>query len=235
VSSRFTFDAAAATDPQWSPDGRRIAYTSREKGPGDLYVKDASGTKDAEPLLVNAEEKYISDWSNDGRYILFTSRGEGNTGWNIWAMPADGDRKPIPIAKTPFAEMWATFSPDGTYIAYQSNESGRPEIYVHEFPEARNKWQVSTDGGVEPYWRRDGRELFYRAGARIMSVPVQAGATFVAGTAVPLLQTRFSTVLVRGRYRPTPDGQRFLVLGSLARGAEQPAAVVLNWPSALNR
>jgi dipeptidyl aminopeptidase/acylaminoacyl peptidase len=234
VSSRFTFDPAVELNPQWSPDGRRIVYTSKAKGAGDLYVKDASGTKEAEPLLVNADEKYVSDWSADGKYILFTSRGD-ESGWNIWAVPSDGERKPIPIVKTPFAELWATFSPDGKYIAYQSNESGRAEIYVREFPEARNKWQVSTEGGTEPYWRRDCRELFYRAGSRVMAVPVQAGATFIAGTPAPLFQTRFATATVRGRYRPAPDGQRFLVLSALAREAEQPAAVVINWTSALPR
>jgi hypothetical protein len=106
-------------------------------------------------------------------------------------------------------------------------------VYVHEFPEPHNKWQVSTDGGGEPFWSREGRELFYRAGLRLMSVPVQTGTTFTAGTPVPLFETRFSTVLVRGRYRPAPDGQRFLVLSPLTRDAEQPASVVLNWTSAL--
>ena len=235
VSSRFTFDAAVESVPQWSPDGRRIVYTSNVKGRGDLYVKDASGTRDAEILLVDAEEKYVSDWSADGRHILFMSLGDGASGWNIMAMPTDGEKKPIPIVRTRFAEMGATFSPDGKYIAYQSNESGRAEIYVHEFPEALNKWQVSTGGGLEPYWRRDGRELFYRSGSQLMAVPVQTGATFIAGTPAPLFETRFASATVRGRYRPTPDGQRFLVLGPLAREAEQPASVVLNWTSALPR
>lgn len=235
VSSRFTFDAAAELNPKWSPDGRRVVFTSRAKGAGDLYVKDAAGTKEAEPLLVNAEEKYVSDWSADGQYVLYTSRDGGNTDWNVWAVPTAGDRKPIPIAKTQFAELWGTLSPDGKYVAYQSNESGRQEIYVHEFPEARNKWQVSTAGGVEPYWRGDGKELFYRQDTKLIAVPVQAGATFSAGNPVTLFQTRFSNSTVRGRYRPSPDGNRFLVLASLARDTEQPASVVLNWASALRR
>ena len=235
VSSRFTFDAADENVAKWSPDGRRIVYTMKGKGPGDLYLKDASGTREAEPLLVSKDEKYVSDWSPDGRYILFTSRSEAAGGWDISALPLAGDRKPVNIVKTQFNEMWATFSPDGKYIAYQSNESGRNEIYVHEFPEAHNKFQVSTEGGNEPYWRGDGRELFYRSGSRVMSVPVQIGSTFTAGAPVPLLQTRFATSIVRGRYRPTPDGQRFLVLSPLSREAEQPAAVVLNWTSALAR
>lgn len=235
VSSRFTFDAAVELNPWWSPDGRRIVYTSKAKALGDLYVKEASGTRAAEPLVVNADEKYVSDWSADGRYILFTGRGEGNSGWNISAMLVDGERKPFTVVGTSFAEMWATFSPDGKYIAYQSNESGRPEIYVQEFPEALNKWQVSTEGGVEAFWRRDGRELYYRAGTRIVAVPVQTSGTFVVGTPAPLFETRFANTTVRARYRAAPDGQRFLVLAGLSRVAEQPAAVVLNWTSALAR
>ncbi len=234
VSSRFTFDATAEIAPQWSPDGRRIVYTSRAKGPGDLYAKDASGTREAEPLLVSSDEKYVSDWSRDGRHILYTSRGgPGETGWDTWALPLDGDRKPLAIGNTKFNEMWATLSPDAKYVAYQSNESGRPEIYVHEFPEARNKWQISTEGGTQPHWRGDGRELFYRAGTSLMAVPVQASATFSVGTPVRLFETRFAAVTVRGHYRAAPDGQRFLVLAPLARDTEQPAAVVLNWSAAL--
>ncbi len=233
VSSRFTFDATADVAPQWSPEGRRIVYTSRAKGAGDLYVKDAAGTREPEPLLVSADEKYVSDWSRDGRYILFTSRGQNDRSWDTLALPLDGDKKPIAVATTKFAELWATLSPDGTYVAYQSNESGRHEIYVHEFPEARNKWQVSTEGGTEPFWRGDGRELFYRAGTALMAVPVQAGAAFTIGTPVRLFQTRFAAVTARGHYRPTPDGQRFLVLAPLARETEQPAVVVLNWPGTL--
>jgi WD40 repeat protein len=233
VSSRFTFDAAADINPVWSPDGRRIVYTSRAKGAGDLVIKDASGTREAEPLLLSAEEKYVSDWSRDGRYILFTSRGQNERGWDTLALPMDGDKKPFAIGDTKFNEMWATLSPDGKYVAYQSNESGRQEIYVHEFPEARNKWQVSTEGGTQAFWRGDGRELFYRAGTGLMAVPVAAGSAFTVGTPVRLFETRFAAVTTRGHYRPTPDGQRFLVLSPLARETEQPAAVVLNWPATL--
>jgi Tol biopolymer transport system component len=177
----------------------------------------------------------VSDWSSDGKFVLFTSRGKGDGEWDIWAMPVGGDDKPLSIVRTRFSEMWATFSPDGRYIAYQSNESGRHQIYVQEFPEARNKWQVSTGGGVEPYWRQDGRELFYRSGSLLMAVPVQTGSTFVAGNPAPLFETRFAVANVRARYRPAPDGQRFLVLSPLAREMEQPASVVLNWTSALPR
>ncbi len=235
VSSRFTFGQGASVVPVWSPDGRRIVYTNNAKGPGDLYIKDASGTRDAEPLLVDGYEKYVSDWSPDGKYLLISQRGKDSKGWDIVALPMDGDRKPAPIVRTQFNELWATFSPDWKYIAYQSNESGRPEIYVQEFPDARTKWQISTNGGVEPYWRRDGKELFYRSGRNIMGVPIQIGGTFAAGTPAPIVETRFAVTVARGLYRPAPDGQRFLVLEPRAAQVDQPASVVLNWASALRQ
>jgi eukaryotic-like serine/threonine-protein kinase len=232
VSSRFTFDPAVERYPVWSPDGREIVYLSNAKGPGDLYIKDASGTKEAEPLLETPDLKIASDWSRDGAYLLFTDQST-DTGWDIWALPMKGDRKPFPVVKTKFTELFATFSPDGRYIAYASNESGRSEIYVQEFPEARSKIQVSTSGGTTPFWRADGRELFYRNGARVMSVPVQTGGTFSLGTPVELFQAPFASVTLRAHYRPTPDGQRFLVVASLGREAVHPASIVLNWTAAL--
>jgi eukaryotic-like serine/threonine-protein kinase len=232
VTSRFTFETAAELDPQWSPDGRRIVYTSRAKGPGDLYVKDASGTREAEPLLVTPDVKMVSDWSRDGAYILYSDQAT-DTGWDVWALPMVGDKKPFPVVKTKFTELFATFSPDGKYVAYFSNESGRMEVYVQEFPEARNKWQVSTSGGNQPFWRGDGRELFYRAGSRLMAVPITTGANFSIGTPAELFQAPFANILTRSLYHPTPDGQRFLVVASLSRESVRPASVVLNWTAAL--
>jgi Tol biopolymer transport system component len=232
VTTRFTFDPAAEIDPVWSPDGRRIAYSSRAKGPADLYVKDASGTRDEEVLLASSKNKYLSDWSRDGAHILYTVQGDN--GWDILALPmSGGDRKPFPVLKTHFDEQWATFSPDGKYIAYQSNESGRPEIYVQEFPDPRNKVQASNGGGTEAFWRGDGKELFYRSGNRLMSVPVQTTPSFSAGTPSQLFQATFASVTVRGHYRPSADGQRFLVIAALGREAAKPASIVLNWTAAL--
>jgi hypothetical protein len=108
-------------------------------------------------------------------------------------------------------------------------------VYVHEFPEARNKWQVSTGGGSQPHWQSDGKALIYRAGTSLMSVPVTTGSSFTIGSATRLLETRFAAVTVRGHYRVAPDSQRFLVLSPLARETERPAAVVLNWTSALKK
>jgi eukaryotic-like serine/threonine-protein kinase len=232
VSSRFTFDPKDDSDPLWSPDGRSIVFSSNRADAVNLYVKDASGTSEEELLFESQEEKYASDLSRDGAHLLFYSRGN-ETGWDVWALPMKGERKPFPVVRTRFVELFATFSPDGRYVAYQSNESGRSEIYVQEFPQARSKWQVSTEGGSEPYWRADGRELYYRSpDARIMAVPVEGGATFTAGTPNALFRARIASITTRAHYRPTPDGQRFLILAPEGRATIVPTTVVLNWAPA---
>ena len=235
VTSRFTFEPERELAPIWSPDGRRIAYTVQGKIL-DLYVKDAAGTGEPELLVASDENKFANDWTKDGAVVVFASQGK-ETGWDLWGLPMTGERKPFPVRKTKFTELNGSISPDGRFLAYQSNESGRTEVYVQEFPEARSKWQISPDGGREPFWRGDGRELFYRApDAKIMAVPIEKGATFASGTPQALFQASFARgVTARALYRPAPDGQRFLVLASLGRESLAPATVVLNWTSAIGK
>jgi hypothetical protein len=138
------------------------------------------------------------------------------------------------LVRTKFSEVAGSVSPDGKLLAYESNESGQSEVYVQEFPDARSKWQVSAKGGAEPFWRGDNRELYYRApDARLMAVPVQSTGPFSAGTPEALFQARFAAANARGLFRPTPDGQRFLVLSPLTRDAILPTTIVLNWSNAL--
>ena len=232
VASRFTFDAANETNPVWAPDGRSLVYSAQRRNV-DLMLKDAAGTREAELLLETGEDKYASEWSRDGKYLLYASQGR-ETRWDLWALPMSGEKKPLPVAKTRFSEMFGGFSPDARYVAYSTDESGQREVYVQDFPEARNKWQVSTKGGTQPFWSGNGKEMFYRApDARIMSVSVKTTPEFEAGVPQPLFQARFANIPARAHYRPTPDGQRFLVLAPLRQETIPPTTVVLNWTAGL--
>jgi Tol biopolymer transport system component len=121
---------------------------------------------------------FPSDWSSDGRFLTYY-RTDPKTGLDIWVLPLDGDRKPFPLIQTEFNESQSQFSPDGRWVAYVSDETGGPQIYVQSFPKLTGKWQVSTDGGTQPRWRHDGKELFYLAlDQQLMAVTVLPGATF---------------------------------------------------------
>jgi len=231
VSSRFTFDTDDAFAPLWSPDGKQIVYTVGN----DLFVKASEGLGEEKPLLKSDELKFVCDWSRDGKYIAYSSQGK-DTSWDIWILPTFGDGKPVPFVKTSFVEMRPVFSPDGRFVAYQSNESGRAEVYVQSFPGPGGKWQISTAGGIEPHWRGDGKELYYRApDQKVMAVEITAGATVTAGTPQPLFQGRFDTGVAREHYVPVRDGKRFLVVAPLGREAMTPTTVVLNWYADLGR
>jgi Tol biopolymer transport system component len=231
VSSRLTFGTGDAFAPLWSPDGRLIAFRQGQ----DLFEKAADGQGEEKLLFKSDEPKVACDWSHDGRYIAFQSRGKETT-WDIWVLPTFGDHKPIAFLKTQFAEQLPVFSPDGRYLAYQSNESGRFEVYVQSFPGPGGKWQISTSGGVEPRWRADGKELYYRApDQKLMAVEVQAGSSFSAGVPQPLFLGRFDVATVRNRYLPAGDGRRFLTVAPLGREAMTPTTVVLNWDAELGR
>jgi Tol biopolymer transport system component/predicted Ser/Thr protein kinase len=231
VSSRFTFDSEDAFAPFWSPDGKKIVYTVGN----DLFVKTSEGLGEEKPLLKSDELKFVTDWSRDEKYIAFSSQGK-DTGWDLWILPTGGDGKAAPFLRTPFAELRGVFSPDGRFLAYQSNESGRSEIYVQSFPGPGGKWQISTAGGIEPHWRGDGKELYYRApDQKLMAVDLEGGAVLTAGTPRPLFSERFDSTAARDHYVPARDGKRFLVVAPLGREALTPTTVVLNWTAGLGQ
>jgi len=208
----------------------------------NVYQKLSSGAGAEEPLLKSGEPKYPTDWSPDGRFLLYTT-----VGGDVWLLPLSGDRKPVPFLQTPFFENWARFSPDGRWIAYQSNASGRHEVYVQPFREGSGAgsagiWQVSTNGGIDPQWRRDGKELFYMAPDRtLMAVDVKAGATFETGSPRPLFVVRavassiVSSMSTPSYYAATADGQRFLVNTPVEEAAAVPMQVMLNWAAGLKK
>ena len=243
TASRFTFDSAVDSSPVWSPDGRRIIFRSSRMGHYDLFQKPADGATEEQPLLVTGEDKSPQDWSPDGRLLLYTSQ-DPRTGSDLWSLSPDGDPKPSVVVQTPFDETQAQFSPDGRWIAYASNETGRYEIYVRSFPGPGGKWQVSTEGGIYPRWRRDGKELFYVAfDNHLMAVPIQAALarhTVNPGAPSELFVTRLTAganvfaggVLSRAQYAVASDG-RFLMNVETEAPAAPPITLVLNWTAAL--
>ncbi len=235
--TRFTFDRADDFLPLWSPDGSRIVFASDRDGSGNLYQKAANGTGNEELLLKTNERKWPSDWSRDGRFIIYTDLSQ-KTKADLWVLPMTGEQQPMPFLQTPFNEDHARFSPDAGFIAYASDESGKFEVYVQTFPASGGKWLVSTGGGAQPRWRRDGKELFYLAPDRkLMAVDVKIQAsTFEAGVPRPLFQTRVvGYPNPRNVYDVSADGQRFLFITPLEETVSAPITVVANWTADLKR
>jgi len=235
--TRFTFDPAEDFLPIWSPDGSRIVFASDRDGPGNLYQKPASGAGNEEELLKTNERKWPTDWSRDGRFVIYTNLSQ-KTKLDLWVLPVTGEQKPTPFLQSSFNEDYARFSPDGRLVAYASDESGKFEVYVQTFPASGGKWLVSTNGGVQPRWRRDGKELFYIApDKKLMAVDVKLeGSTFEAGVPRALFQTRVvSYPNPRNVYEVSADGQRFLIITPLEEATSTPITVVANWNADLKR
>jgi Tol biopolymer transport system component len=226
---RLTFDPKDDFNPVWSPDGTRIAFSSDRQGVRDLYIKHVNG-REEELLFGSQSQKSVEDWSPDGKLILYAGDGA------IWAVPVEGEHKPFRLAQGPSRYDQSKISPDGKWLAYRSSESGRYEVYVQAFPVAGARWQISTAGGWEPSWRRDGKELYFTLGSRLMAVDVKAtSGGFEHGTPRLLFEVPFSPEVRRNRYLPSADGQKFLAVIVGGEGASRPIRVVLNWNAGLKR
>jgi len=233
VPSRITFDPAVDNLPIWSPDGRRILWPSRRSGNFDLYIKAASGTGQDEKLItMGTTNGWATDWSHDGKFVLYQRPGD-KTGRDLWIAPqstgAPGEpQKPFPYLASPFNEENGVFSPDGHWIAYESDESGRPEVYVQAFPLTNQKGRISTGGGTDAAWSKNGGELFYLAADKnLMAVPYRATvATFEPGAGKVLFAVPGN--VVRRSYAVTGDG-RFLIGKPADESINEPITLVLNW------
>jgi Tol biopolymer transport system component len=231
IPTRFTFNVSEDFLPVWSPDGTRIVFTSDREGTGNLYQKAASGAGNEELLFKSNERKWPGDWSRDGRFLICTNRSP-TTKDDLWVLPMTGDQKPFLYLQSPVNEDHPRFSPDGHFVAYTSDEHGRWEVYVQTFPASGGKWIVSTNGGAQPRWRRDGKELFFIAPDRMMmAVDVKLeGSVFEAGVPKVLFQTNVvSYPNPRNVYDVSADGQRFIIITPPEETSSTPITVVANW------
>ena len=199
--------------PFWSPDGRRVGFSSNRESPTTLFGKRADGAGSAEVLVGGASVVQEGLWSNDGRWLLFRSTGAESR--DIFAIQLDQDSTPVPVVASQFNENSAALSPDGHWLAYASNESGRFDVYVVPFPNTGDsRWLVSRNGGLEPLWARSGRELFYRdGGGQLIAVDIETSPTFSAGEQHVLFSTRaYETEATHRGYDVSLDDQRFLMI-----------------------
>jgi serine/threonine-protein kinase len=248
--TKLTFDPNLDCAPDWTPDGRRVLFSSTRDGPANLYAQAADGTGVVQRLTTSDTAQFLNSVTPDGAYALVT-QWSPKSGYDIFLLPFAAliQRSGVASApgmnylsiaqalvQSPSIDHGAVASPDGRFFAYLSKESGRPEIYVRPFPGAsEGRWQVSINGGTAPRWAPSGRELFYLSSANtLMSVAVQpAMTTFSAGTPTKLLEAKYAAPGEYGIYDVSPDGKRFLMMKETepTEPDATPATmiVVLNW------
>jgi Tol biopolymer transport system component len=244
---RFTFDPANDWAAVWSPNASRIVFSSLRNGKYDLFEKGASGAGEEQPLLVTTQDKVACDWSRDGRFLLYGS-DDPTMGSDLWALPIMGDGKlgkPFSVVRTNADEREGQFSPDGQWVSYVSNARGIDEVYIQAFPGPGGPWLVSTNGGVDPRWGRDSRELFYVApDGKLMAAEIHIeadGHAVKPGPPVPLFPTRLATganitvgLNARPQYAIAPDG-RFLMNVTVDDNVPSPISIILNWANLLKK
>ena len=237
TSSRLTFDPAGEGTPIWSPDGQRIVFGSNRASGGrniDLFEKASSGVGDEQPLLTTEGAKFATSWSHDGQLILFEN-WEPQAKAGIWVMTmADKQVRPLLQSKS-FNQTQGQFSPDGHFIAYLSDESGRVEVFLQRYPTTSEKWSISSGGGLAPLWRADGKEIFYTSLDKIMSVDIKLGSKVETSLPRELFRSTISHSVLSYPYAVSPDGQRFLVASEVDINEVAPMTIVLNWTSALKK
>jgi Tol biopolymer transport system component len=237
VLTRLTYGASSDYGEVWSSDGHEIAFSSDRAGVYQIYRKNADGAGSEEQLTSGPNDKHVTDWSRDGKWLLY-SQDDPRGVPSLWALPLEGDRRPVALVQTPFLGVKGQFSPDGKWIAFDSNSSGGFEVYVRGFPPSVRQVQISNRGGTDPRWRGDGKELFYLSPSKtMMAVTIRtSGASIEADTPRKLFPARVSNSINHAPYDVTADGERFLLAEAIAGpSGAQPLTVVVNWEAGLKR
>ncbi len=235
TSTRLTFDPANDVEPLWTPDGDRVVFSSNRDKTFDLYWTRADGTGAVERLTMSPQHEFPFGWANGGRDLVFSECRTNTVPCDLWLLSMEGNRQAKALLQTEFNEAFPTVSSDGRWLAYESNASGRSEIYVRPFPNVEGgQWQVSTGGGSEPLWGPGGKELFYRSPAGLMVVPVESGATPRLGKPQTLFNVGRYAVSTGRDYDIAPKGDRFIFAAPLATEAGH-IVVIQNWLEELRR
>ena len=233
LKRRLIFNAAVQSNSIWSPSGKEITFQSWHKENGDIYSRPADGTGEPELLAGTDLPELPNDWSPDGNYLLYRVDDLEN-GWDLWYLKRKEDGSgfdSVPFLQTSFNEYAAKFSPQGRFVAYVSDQSGQDQVYVRPFPKGEGQWQVSTQGGVQPRWSRDGKELFYAEADTLMAVEVITRPSFTTGATTRLFQHPDLRATAEYRYDVSADGQRFVLVETVeSEEAKAPSIhVVQNW------
>jgi Tol biopolymer transport system component len=233
TATRLTFNPSQEGDPIWSPDGSQIVFNTDRGGFWNSgFLRSADGSGDDVPFVTMERLFDSPDWSHDGRVVVFAGVGKDDPGPDLWVLPLSGDRKPARFLQTPFNEDSPAFSPDDRWVAYNSNASGRLEVYIRSFPGPGGQFQVSRNGGWAPRWRRDGKEIFFLAlDGAMMAADVTLGKDVQASVPHMLFPTPLLRTNDRHVYTVSGDGKRFLLRVPDQRQVLIPITMVLNWPA----
>ena len=237
-NKRFTFNPAIDAAPVWSSDGKKILFASSRTGLFQLYIKNADGAEEEKLVALDVADnadKYPNSWSADGKHILYERTTDAT---KLWVADLS-DLNTHPLLKGTETDKGGQFSPDGKWVAYTSNESGKWEVFATSFPDARGKWQVSNGGGTQPRWRGDGKELYYLSSSgKMMAAPVRSGDRFEAGPPQDLFQANVRAQVAGSElvtYDVAKDGQKFLINTQVRNPESEPLSVILNWPAAFKK
>jgi Tol biopolymer transport system component len=237
--TRLTFESGIQNSLQWAPDGKTVFYASNNGGVNHIYAKAADGSGSVRTILASADaSEYPTSLSADGRYLVYGRRAltGTQTSNDLWVLPLFGDGKPFPIVQTPFEDNNGAVAPNGKWMAYQNSESGHTEIYITAFPAGGAKWQVSTSGGINARWRRDGKELFFLDAANnLVAVNVDPSGSAVRLGVPHALFPAAGDRRNGGPFDVTADGKKFIINSGDVKESGEPMTLVLNWTAELRK